>query len=422
MRKPTVFLLTSLTLLLQTTLCLADASDDPSPPFLVEDAKPLPQSTKAKASSNAFQAFTGRVVKSKVRVRLQPRLDSPIVKELNKGEMFIVVDEADDFYAIKPPADTKGYVFRTYILDGVVEGSRVNVRLEPDVDAPVLAQLNGGERVTGTVSALNNKWLEIAPPASSRFYIAKDFVEKLGNASELAKIERRRDEVNFLLNSTYIESQNEMQKDFPNINLDTIYANYNKVINNYSDFPEQAARARELTTKLQDDYLQKKIPYLEAQAKMGHQQYSEQLKAQQQKLSQLEQQLQRERSGKGGVAISTANQSGINNKMSAWLPAEQQIYQTWAAENNQGTMDDFYADQRQKAIPITGIVELYPRVIKNKPGDYVLMSQANQQPTAFLYSTLINLQDRIGQEVTLYAVPRPNNNFAFPAYFVISIE
>ncbi len=104
------------------------------------------------------------------------------------------------------------------------------------------------------------------------------------------------------------------------------------------------------------------------------------------------------------------------------MPVEQSLYETWANQNANGTQEDFYQEQSQKVIVLKGIVEPYARVVKNKPGDYVLMNQTSHLPIAFIYSTRVNLQDRVGQEITVYAAPRPNNNFAFPAYFVLGLE
>ena len=83
-------------------------------------------------------------------------------------------------------------------------------------------------------------------------------------------------------------------------------------------------------------------------------------------------------------------------------------------------MDDYYEEQRSRAIRISGIVEPYNDIVKNKPGNFVLRDR--DMPRAYLYSTVLDLQNHAGKYVTLVAVPRPNNNFAFPAYFVFEAE
>lgn len=243
--------------------------------------------------------------------------------------------------------------------------------------------------------------------------------------------------MNHLLNSAYVSSQTEMSKEFPEINLDGVYANLKKVVNQYQEFPEQVARAKELTAIVQDNYLQKKLGYLEVRAKMTQEdlasrtsEMSEQVKTQQEKLSQLEQQLKKERAAKRGSGFVAdgkkaqlpAQPVGTNVKMSAWIPVEQSLYTAWADQNDGRSQDEFYKEQGSQAVVLRGVIEPYTRVIKNKPGDYVLVNQSNHLPIAYLYSTMINLQDKLGQEVTVYGAPRPNNNFAFPSYFVLSIE
>lgn len=427
MRKPTTLLLSGLILLTQTTLTQIYA--DESTLYRnssQEDSDVATSPQQIETPNTPFTSFTGKVIKNKVRLRLQPNLESPVIKELAQGDMLIVIGETEEFYAVQPPAGLKSYVFRTYILDQVVEASRVNVRLEPDLDAPVIAQLHAGDHVEGTVSPLNSKWLEIAPPASARFYVAKDFIDNLGDPSVMATIEKQRNEANILLNTTFLASQTEMQKSFPEINLDGIYANLNKIINSYKSFPEQVSRAKELISSIQDNYLQKKIAYLEAKTKivqddwqLKNSQLSEQMKSQQQKMSHLEQQLKK---NSGFIPYTPQLNNGLSNKMAAWLPIEQSLYDGWAKANENRSQEEFYQHQGQSAIALKGIIEPYNRVIKNKPGDYILVNQSNHLPIAYLYSTQVNLQDKVGQEVIIHGVSRDNHSFAFPAYFVLTLE
>ncbi|MDP1879404.1 MAG: SH3 domain-containing protein, partial [Parachlamydiaceae bacterium] len=120
--------------------------------------------SEAKAQKKSFTPFTGQITKPKVRLRLQPTYDGQILRELNPGEMVVVLGETEDFLAIAPPSDFKAYIYRTFVLDNVVEGSRVNVRLKPDLEAPVLAQLASGTPVNGSIDPNNNKWIQMSMP------------------------------------------------------------------------------------------------------------------------------------------------------------------------------------------------------------------------------------------------------------------
>lgn len=408
MSTPITIIFCALTLLLQLT---------PSSSF---SSEPQMENT----STIPFEAFTGKIIKNKVRLRQQPSLESPIVRELKQGDLILALGETDDFYAVQPPADVKGFVFRTYILDNIVEANRVNVRIAADVDAPIIGQLSAGEHVIGTISTSNNKWLEIVPPASTRFYVAKEYIQKIGDVSKLAIIEKRREEVNLLLNSTHLASQEEMQKPFPDTNLDPILASYNKIINSYPDFPEQVARAQDQLKALQSDYLHKKLTFLETKTKLAQNDWqnknielNEQVKTQQQQLKNLEQKLNKNRFKNAEDAPTTY---GAMNKMSIWQPIEKDVFNNWQKQHPEANEENFYQSQRDEAIVLSGIVEPYTRVIKNKPGDYFIVNPMNNLPIAFIYSTQVNLQDKVGQNVTLYGALRSNNNFAYPAYFILS--
>ncbi len=370
---------------------------------------------QTKITQTPFEAFTGKITRNKVRMRLQPNIDCPIVKEMDRDYMLIVVGEDDDFYAVEPPLDTKSYVYRTLVLDGVIEGNRVNVRLEPSIESPVIAQLNTGERVDGKVCSLNSRWQEIFPPKSTRFYVCKDYVEKIGDPNMMARMDKRRSEVNELLNDAYLQSQSELQKSFEQIQLDQVYADFKRVLDDYSDFPEQTGRAQDLLIATQEGYLQKKIAYLEAKTQSVSSAWTQEeialtLESIEEKAKPAQQSFEWEK-----------HPTAVERSMGAWAATEEALFKNWSKENG-GTQRDFYRNQENNAVTMQGIIQLYSRQIKNKPGDYVLVSQSSRTPIAYLYSTTVNLKDYVGNVATIQVAPRTNNNFAFPAYFVLEIN
>ncbi len=108
------------------------------------------------------------------------------------------------------------------------------------------------------------------------------------------------------------------------------------------------------------------------------------------------------------------------DRMKMWEPVEESLYLGWASRNEDRSMDEFYDEQKQSAETISGIVEAYSAPVKRKPGDFILKDK--DLPLAYIYSTHINLQDYVGKKVTLRVAPRANNNFAFKAWFVLSVE
>jgi len=382
--------------------------------------------TSSSSGLTTFEPFTGRITKNKVRLRLQPTYDGQVLKDFKKNDLIVVVGEADDFYAIQPLSDMRAYIFRTFVLDHVVEGKRVNVRLKPETEAPVVAQLNSGDHVDGKIDANNPKWLEIKMPESTRFYIAKEYVEKYGDAGLRARLEKKQQEVYQLLQTTQAISQAEMQKPFDQINLDSIYSNYQHIQLDFTEFPEAGQKAKELQADLQAAYTAKKVAYLEDKTKnhasaleAKNKQLNAELQAHKSKLAQLEQKSDKE----SALAINaSAKPSQMPLNMAVWMPVEEAFFDAWAKQTDQHDPNVFYNDQKKSGFKLKGIIDSYNRPVKNKPGDYMLVNSVSKLPVAYLYSTLINLQDYVGHEVSIIVSPRPNNQYAFPAYFVLSLE
>lgn len=357
---------------------------------------PAPKPVAVVKKEAPFSPFTGKVKGRKVRMRLKADLDSNIVKELSKSDLVSIVGEKENFWAVEAPSGIKGYVFRSFVLDNVVEGSRVNVRLEPSLDAPVIAQLNVGDKVNGTISAKNNKWLEIAAPTKVRFYVAKDYIEFAGGPELKAQMDNRRTAAEQLLDAASMLSAAEVRKSFEEMDIDRISKSYHTIINDYSDFAELVEQAKESLASLQEAYMQKRIAYQETLAAEAK---SAPAKA---------------------VALEQATQRESTDRMKLWEPVEESLYLTWSCINNDRNINEFYEEQKLSSVTITGIVEPYTAAVKNKPGDFILRDK--DMPVAYVYSTQVNLQDFVGKKVTLVGTQRPNNNFAFPAYFVLTVQ
>lgn len=345
---------------------------------------------------SSYKAFTGRINGNNVRMRTGADLDSCVVKELSKDELVVVMGQKGDFYAVQPLSDQRAYIFRSFILDGVVEGNRVNVRLHPDLEAPIVAHLSSGAKVEGAICKNNHKWLEIDTPADTRFFIAKEYIDYAGGPELKAIHDKRCATVNQLLDSANLLTQAEMRKTYSDIDLGRITHGYQTIIQDYVDFPTHCEKASKALAKVQEEYLQKKIAYLEARA---------------------------EGIEISDVTLTTDVQDKLNtqtDRMKMWEPLEEALYLTWSGMHHAKTMDDFYAAQKINAVKISGIVEPYTDPVKCKPGDYILRQDGVL--SAYLYSTTVNLQALVGKKVTMMAAARPNNSFAFPAYYVIEAE
>jgi hypothetical protein len=185
-------------------------------------------------------------------------------------------------------------------------------------------------------------------------------------------------------------------------------------------------------TAFLEDYSTKKLAYLEDQTRASSQaiernkKLTAELQAQKNKINQLQHQLEHSqpdddpsKSPQGTISHSAQQ---LPAHMAEWIPAEEGIISSWADKTGNHSPSDFYADQKKHAFAIRGIVDAYSRPIKNKPGDFMLLNPSSKLPIAFVYSTTVNLHDYIGHEVSALVVPRPNNNFAFPAYYVLQVD
>ena len=220
-----------------------------------------------------------------------------------------------------------------------------------------------------------------------------------------------------------------MLKPFDQMMIDGLKANYQHIILDQPEFPEAGARAKEALAALQASYTAKKMAYLENQSEVSsstfemNKQLAEELEEQKTKISHLQQEIEKGRQFAAMENPETSNKfSQLPMNMSTWLPIEENLYQLWLEKNGQSNPHDFYEQQKQQSFVLKGVVDIYNRPVKNKPGDYMLLNATNKLPLAFLYSTHINLQDYIGREVSIVVSPRDNHNFAFPAYFVLTVE
>ena len=226
-------------------------------------------------------------------------------------------------------------------------------------------------------------------------------------------------------------SQSEMQRPFNQINIEGIKASYQRILSDYADFPEAVAKAREDLAALQENYTNKKVAYLESQSRHTTNQLetktqvlSQELQAHKSKIANLEQQIEQGRQAVSAQSPSAASLGSIKPmslpiNMSVWVPQEESLFAVWSRQTGDSNPMDFYEEQIQNAFYLRGVIDPYNKPVKNKPGDYMLIQASNRLPIAFLYSA--NRFQLCGHKIVLVTA-RVNNHYAFPAYFVLSIE
>lgn len=349
---------------------------------------------KPNTAGKTFQPFTGKILGYKVRLRTKPDLESHIIAQLSKNDLLLIVGEENDFWKVKPSNATKAFVFRSYILDDLVEANRVNIRLSPNTDAPIIGQLQKGDKIKGEISEKDHKWLEITPPEETTFYIAKEFVGYAGTKSYFTIMNKKKEEVKDLLNTAYLLTEKECKKSFDQMSSEEATSLFEKIIEEYAEFDEFVLQAKEGLTLLKDSYLQKKIAFLEQKANIT---------------SSLPKKIEQ--------SVPFLKKDTLSIKMTPWNSVETSLFQKWSTFHPNKTIDEFYSEQKVNSIKLTGVVRRFDHKIKNKPGNFIL--EGKDSPIGYLYSTMVDLDKYVDKEVSIHVSPRSNHYFAFPAYFVI---
>jgi hypothetical protein len=418
---------------LSSSLYAADAAkvnlvqeETPSEPTPEQDNESSDSSTHATSvvaiaeappQTKKVEAFTGKTIKNRVRLRLQPHLDSPILRELQRDEFFVVTGTVDDFYAVLPSPKLKAYIFRTYVLDGVVEGNRVNVRLEPETTAPIICQLNSGDTVKGVISSQNNKWLEIAMPENVRFYVAKEYVSPAGDAKLYDAIEKKRSETEHKLATIEAQMQQELSKQFKDIKLAPLAEQLNQIISGNAEMPRQKEKAEALLKIMQEAYLQKSI----ANKQTSQVADDEADDTENQKEPPKKATHKLPEPDETSIPL-TANDNSKPGDIATWKAREQELIKQAISKGEIATEDQFYSLDQNDITELKGILKPNSRFVKNMPGDFLLINPQTELPLAYLYSTKVDLHKFLGKEVSLTASERPNNNFAYPAFFVLEVN
>ncbi|EPP38345.1 hypothetical protein BOKEGFJH_00430 [Chlamydia avium] len=369
--------------------------------------------------TSAFTPFTGEIKGDRVRLRLAPHVDSSIIKELSKGDFVAVIGESKDYYVVSAPEGLKGYVFRTFVLDNAIEGEQVNVRLEPSTSAPVLARLSRGTEIQVTPNQSQGKWLEIVLPDQCSFYVAKNFVTNKGSIDLYKHREGQKKIALDLLESAMKFAQEELQKNLDAIDLESIYKKINLVQSEeFSNIPGLQPLIQKALEEIQDTYLSKSL------SNQNKNPGVKQLTGTSESFHTLEKSNSPTQSL---LSQHIRKQARIKTspKVQGRESLEHSLFKVWADMQPQGnskklTLEAFYEEEQKKKQVLIGEIDIYPHVVKNNPGDYLLKDKENT--LAFVYATKIDLEKWIGKRVSIECLPRPNNHFAFPAYYVISIK
>ncbi len=119
--------------------------------------------------SGGADTIPARVTGNNVNLRIGPSRRAEIVGQLPQGAEVRVVLTDGEWSAILPPAGTAGWIARSYLEDGMVTGSRVNLRAGPSVAYPSLMILEEGAELS--VLEEVDGWAKIELPETVRLWM-----------------------------------------------------------------------------------------------------------------------------------------------------------------------------------------------------------------------------------------------------------
>jgi hypothetical protein len=132
------------------------------------------------ALAATVQAQTNEVLKirvtgDRVSLRARPDLNGDLLDRAMRGEEMVCLEKTNGWVAVQAPGSLDFWVASEYVVNGVIQAEKLNVRSGPSLNYSVVAVLSKGEVVS--LRGEFNEWLKIAPPQGSRVWISEDFVE-----------------------------------------------------------------------------------------------------------------------------------------------------------------------------------------------------------------------------------------------------
>lgn len=126
----------------------------------------------------------GVVTGNHVNMRVSPALRSEVIGQLERGQEVRILLTDGEWCAIIPPTEMSAWISAQYIKDGLVTGSRVNVRSGPGISYGRLTYLRKGTVVT--VLEEKEGWVKIKLPGTGRLWVSARFIDQsqIGTSSD----------------------------------------------------------------------------------------------------------------------------------------------------------------------------------------------------------------------------------------------
>jgi uncharacterized protein YgiM (DUF1202 family) len=145
----------------------------------------------------------GQILKDKVNIREDSRINSPILGQLNKNDLVEILKEKFDWYKIRLPKNFRCYVFAKYIrrIDqdkAEVTASSLNIRMGPSTDSTLVGKAKKGDVLAIFSHRNESEWTQINCYPYAEGWIHKSLVrivklEKMKEKKTAEKREKRKE-------------------------------------------------------------------------------------------------------------------------------------------------------------------------------------------------------------------------------------
>lgn len=128
-------------------------------------------------------AIRGEINGQDINVRTDSTVAAESICAVKKGAHVTLAGESYDWYKIRLPHYAPAYVHKDFVLtaegtnNGKITKDNVNIRLRPDLGAPILGRVHKNETVAVIKSA--GDWYKIEPPETAVGWINKNFVDMI---------------------------------------------------------------------------------------------------------------------------------------------------------------------------------------------------------------------------------------------------
>lgn len=129
---------------------------------------------------------------SRVNVRVRPQLNSEIVAQVSRDEIVEVLEEGEEWTKIMAPKHSRCWVHSDYVTKGRINTDSVNLRCGAGMAFPVVCKLYEGTPVA--LVEVSGKWTRIEPPVEFGVWINSKYIDYVDTKKKKQQEKKRKQE------------------------------------------------------------------------------------------------------------------------------------------------------------------------------------------------------------------------------------